>query len=214
MKNYKRLDFMKRKMLILFLCSVMLMVGVCGCSNKTEEQSSSSSQVIHVDGTFDIEEVRKNINIKGYQFEIPIKLKDLEKGLTYEMNDYHSDSVRGVDIFKDGELFFEAAVDGAEKKTKHASIYNIIIEESDTSIDGIIPTVTTKEEVLKRYGEPRKIELFDNRGVEEEKYRYGEYELLENLKTGDYPKAKTFTVVFGTDGIVKRVIICYKTKDN
>ena len=39
-------------------------------------------------------------------------------------------------------------------------------------------------------------------------------ELLENLKAGDYTNAKTVTVVFGTDGIVKRVIICYKTKDN
>ena len=73
MKNYKWVDFMKRKMLSLFLCSVILVGGVCGCSNKTEEQSSSS-QVVHVDGTFDIEEVRKNINIKGYQFEIPIHL--------------------------------------------------------------------------------------------------------------------------------------------
>lgn len=205
---------MKRRILGLFLCSVILAGAACGCSNKTEEQSSSSSQVVHVDGTFDIEEVRKNINIKGYQFEVPIKLKDLEKGLKYEMNDYHSDSVRGVDIFKDGELFFEATVDGAEKKTKHASIYNIVVEESDTSIDGITPTVTTKEQVLKRYGEPRKIEFFDNRGVEEEKYRYGEYEPFANVKAGDYPKAKAFTVIFGTDEIVKQVIIYYKTKEN
>ncbi len=205
---------MKRKILGLFLCSVILVGAACGCSAKTEEQSSSRSQVVHVDGTFDIEEVRKNINIKGYQFEMPIKLKDLEKGLEYEMNDYHSDSVRGVDIFKDGELFFEAAVDGAEKKTKHASIYNIVIEESDTSIDGIIPTVTTKEEVLKRYGEPHKIELIDNRGIEEEKYWYGEYKPFENVKAGDSPKAKSLSIVFGENNIVNRVIIYYKETDN
>ena len=205
---------MKRKILSVFLCSVILSGSACGCSNKTEEQSSSSSQVVHVDGTFDIEEVRKNINIKGYQFEVPIKLKDLKKGLKYEMNDYHSDSVRGVDIFKDGELFFEAAVDGAEKKTKQASIFNITIEESDTSIDGITPTVTTKEEVLKRYGEPHKIELIDYRGIEEEKYWYGEYKPFENIKAGDSPKAKSFSVVFGENNIVNRAIIYYKEKEN
>ena len=204
---------MKRKILSLFLCSMMLVGSVCGCSNKTEVPSSSS-QVVHVDGTFDIEEVRKNINIKGYEFEVPIKLKDLEKGLKYEMNDYHSDSVRGVDIFKDGELFFEAAVDGAEKKTKQASIFNITIEESDTSIDGITPTVTTKEEVLMRYGEPHKIELIDNRGIEEEKYWYGEYKPFENIKAGDSPKAQSFSVVFGENNIVDRAIIYYKTKEN
>ena len=41
---------MKRKILSLFLCSVMLMGSVCGCESKTDEQSSSS-KVVHVDGT-------------------------------------------------------------------------------------------------------------------------------------------------------------------
>ena len=77
---------MKRKILSLFLCSVMLMGSVCGCESKTDEQSSSS-KVVHVDGTFDIEEVRKNINIKGYEFIVPQKLSELDNGLTYEFVD-------------------------------------------------------------------------------------------------------------------------------
>ena len=77
---------MKRKILSVFLCSLMLAGGICGCGHDDDSNinSDSSSQVVHVDGTFDIEEVRKNINIKGYHFEVPMKLEDLEKGLKYE----------------------------------------------------------------------------------------------------------------------------------
>ena len=117
---------MKRKILSLFLCSVMLMGSVCGCESKTDEQSSSS-KVVHVDGTFDIEEVRKNINIKGYHFEVPMKLKDLEKGLKYEfVGEEFDDGLYKVVISDDNELILESLAADVHKISKKAYLYNVV----------------------------------------------------------------------------------------
>lgn len=93
---------MKRKTLILFLCSMMLVGSVCGCNSKTEEQSSSSEVVSAADesseaeenkddesfeynGTFNEEvfnHIIQDINLKGVKVSMPCTLANLEDGVT------------------------------------------------------------------------------------------------------------------------------------
>ena len=148
---------MKRKILSLFLCSIMLAGSACGCSNKTEEQSSSS-QVVHVDGTFDIEEVRKNINIKGYEFIVPQKLSELDNGLTYEFVDEEfGDGFYEVEISDNSGVILCSIAENAHKKSNKAFLFNIALKDSNSNVIGITPLVSTKEDVLKKFGEPDEI---------------------------------------------------------
>ena len=93
---------MKRKILCLFLCSVMLVGSVCGCNSKTDKPSSSSEVVSTVDesneitenkddenfeynGTFNEEVFRhiiQDINLKGVKVSMPCTLADFEDGVT------------------------------------------------------------------------------------------------------------------------------------
>ena len=93
---------MKRKILSLFLCSLMLTGSVCGCESKNDKPSSSSEVVSTIDesneitenkadesfeynGTFN-EEVFKHIiqdiNLKGVKVSMPCTLADFEDGVT------------------------------------------------------------------------------------------------------------------------------------
>lgn len=93
---------MKRKILRLFLCSLMLTGSVCGCNSKTDKPSSSSEVVSTVDesneitenkddesfeynGTFNEEVFRhiiQDINLKGVKVSMPCTLADFEDGVT------------------------------------------------------------------------------------------------------------------------------------
>ena len=93
---------MKRKILCLFICSLMLVGSVCGCESKNDKPNSSSEVVSTVDdsneitenkddenfeynGTFN-EEVFKHIiqdiNLKGVKVSMPCTLANLEDGVT------------------------------------------------------------------------------------------------------------------------------------
>mgnify|MGYP003490795633 CR=1 FL=1 len=93
---------MKRKILCLFLCSMMLTGSVCGCESKSDKPSSSSEVVSTVDesneitenkddesfeynGTFNEEVFRhiiQDINLKGVKVSMPCTLADFEDGVT------------------------------------------------------------------------------------------------------------------------------------
>lgn len=93
---------MKRKILCLFLCSLMLTGSVCGCESKTDKPSSSSEIVSTVDesneitenkddesfeynGTFNEEvfnHIIQDINLKGVKVSMPCTLADFEDGVT------------------------------------------------------------------------------------------------------------------------------------
>ena len=93
---------MKRKILSLFLCSMMLIGSVCGCNSKTDKPSSSSEVVSTVDesseaaenkgdesfeynGTFNEEvfnHIIQDINLKGVKISMPCTLANLEDGVT------------------------------------------------------------------------------------------------------------------------------------
>ena len=93
---------MKRKILCLFLCSLMLTGSVCGCESKNDKPSSSSEVVSTVDesneitenkddesfeynGTFNEEvfnHIIQDINLKGVKVSMPCTLADFEDGVT------------------------------------------------------------------------------------------------------------------------------------
>ena len=93
---------MKRKILCLFICSLMLTGSVCGCESKNDKPSSSSEVVTTVDesseitenkddesfeynGTFNEEVFRhiiQDINLKGVKVSMPCTLADFEDGVT------------------------------------------------------------------------------------------------------------------------------------
>ena len=194
---------MKRKILSLFLCLVMLIGSVCGCESKTDEQSSSS-KVVHVDGTFDIEEVRKNINIKGYEFIVPQKLSELDNGLTYEFVDEEfGDGFYEVEISDKSGVILCSIAENAHKKSKKALLYNIALNDSDSNVIGITPWVSTKEDVLKKFGEPDEIkeaDLIDKKLVA---YIYGNREEANYYQT----KGKFMNITFNDEDIVESIVI-------
>ena len=93
---------MKRKILCLFICSLMLTGSVCGCESKNDKPSSSSEVVSTVDesneitenkddesfeynGTFNEEvfnHIIQDINLKGVKVSMPCTLADFEDGVT------------------------------------------------------------------------------------------------------------------------------------
>ena len=93
---------MKRKILCLFICSLMLTGSICGCESKNDKPSSSSEVVSTVDesseitenkndesfeynGTFNEEVFRhiiQDINLKGVKVSMPCSLADFENGVT------------------------------------------------------------------------------------------------------------------------------------
>ncbi len=125
---------------------------------KAEVQSEISEPE---QGKFDIEYVRKQINIKGQPFEIPMALKDLKDGWTWkehENSHYSADGSGLAYIYYNGKEMFVAGLenyfDGAKD---NGIIYNLTIETDDCSIDSLIPFKSTKQDVIDRYGKPVEI---------------------------------------------------------
>lgn len=93
---------MKRKILCLFICSLMLTGSVCGCKSKNDKPSSSSEVVTTVDESSDVKESKadesfeyngtfneevfkhiiQDINLKGVKVSMPCTLADFENGVT------------------------------------------------------------------------------------------------------------------------------------
>lgn len=114
--------------------------------SKAEAQSKISESE---EGTFDIEYVRKQINIKGQAFEIPVALKDLKDGWTWkehENSHYSADGSGLAYIYYNGEEMFVAALENYFDGAKDDGIiYNTTIETDDCSIDSLIPFKSTKQ---------------------------------------------------------------------
>ena len=155
---------MKNKIILLTLCAVMTGMVFSGCKNENIEAADTGAANSaaaddntaqgEANGTFDIETVRKNIVIKGQPFEVPIVLKDLSNGWTWEENENSKWCDEGLGlatIFYNEEEMFIAGVenyyDGSEEK---GIIYNLTVETGDSSIDGLIPLLSTKQEVISR----------------------------------------------------------------
>ncbi|MDE7231180.1 MAG: hypothetical protein K2N56_11930, partial [Oscillospiraceae bacterium] len=141
---------MKKLLLPVILSAILLSFPACG----TVEEPPFSDNTVKTG--FDMDRIRKNIIVKGEHFEIPVKLNELADGLTYELWD--EDPFEGrtaADIFRNGDELCTVGVmncyAGAEGESE---IYYISLNDSECSADGIVPLITTKQEVLDKYGEP------------------------------------------------------------
>lgn len=56
--------------------------------------------------------------------------------------------------YNGNEMYIAALENFFPDKPKESIIYNLTIETDDCSIDGLVPLKSTKQEVVKRYGEP------------------------------------------------------------
>ncbi len=191
------------------LCAVLaaaLACGLCGCS-KDEERISEpeSSDFSYSEDGFDIEAVRKDIVIKGQTIEIPVKLKDIPKGWSYKLYDkddvYLKDDLFMANMFYNDEKMYVATLEQYnEKKPKESIIFNLTIYDSDCSIGGLIPQMSTKQDVVSKYGDPTKI---SSNGT----YEYGIVN-GEN-KVGGRINDHSISVKFDENDIIKSISITY-----
>ncbi len=139
-------------------------MAFAGCKNENIEAAdtgSVDSAAEDGNGTFDIETVRKNIVIKGQPFEVPTVLKDLSDGWTWkesETTKWRDEGLGFAHIYYNEEEVFVAGVENYYEGTEEKGIiYHFTIEADDSSIDGLTPLKSTKQDVIEKYGEPDEV---------------------------------------------------------
>ena len=144
----------KAKRLVALMLAASMLCGIAGCTKEPSESPADindTSIELSNDNDeigFDIDRVRKSIIIKGQTIEIPVKLGEIPEGWSYKLYDEK-------DIYlRDNEMYIAALENFFPDKPKESIIYNLTIETDDCSIDGLVPFKSTKQEVVKRYGEP------------------------------------------------------------
>ena len=195
----------KSKIIISLLVMGAMLCGITACDNGQLQISADVSENPDESG-FNIERVRKNIVIKGQTIEVPTKLGDIQSGWSYELYDekdvYLTQNQFLATMFYKGEEMYIAALENYEKgKAEESIIYNLTIYDSDCSIDGLVPYLTTKQDVVEKYGEP----LPD---VSRDNYYY--YGLVngEN-KLGGRLNDHAIGIRFAEDDTVKSISITY-----
>lgn len=197
-----------KKIFALLLCTLISVCAFAGCGQNgiTESEQSGSSSVVMADGTFDIEAVRNSINIKGHKFTVPQKLSELEDGLKYEFVDEEfDDGLYMVEISDENGLVLKVIARNAHKKSKKAFFCNIGIEDSDSDVAGIIPFLSTKEDVLKKFGEPDNKQKTSIITEEKEFYYYG----FRESDNGYTYEGKFMTITFSSSDIVEAITVNY-----
>ena len=190
--------------LLTFVITAMILFG-CGQDPAPANEDTPTASLTMVEGTFNIEAVRNSLIIKGYRFSVPQKITDLDEGLTCKFIDEEFDNaLYQVEIYDQNGLVMRTLARNAHNKSKKAELYNIAVEGSDSSVAGIVPTVTTAEEVLKQFGEPATI--IDNRSEGRDLiYKYGQH----NVQPGYQTPGKFMNVIFDQSGVVKTIIVQY-----
>lgn len=170
----------KGKRLVALMLAASLLCGIAGCTKEPSDSPadiSDASVELSNDNDeigFDIERVRKNIIIKGQTIEIPVKLGEIPEGWSYKLYDekdvYLRDNQFLATMYYNGNEMYIAALENFfPDKPKESIIYNLTVYDSDCSIDGLVPSETTKQEVVKRYGEPVSKAVYNGCDY----YRYG-----------------------------------------
>lgn len=163
---------MKKLSIMVTVLAAMLMLVSCGKpSNDLVPKGSESSQVVSEESSkkkFDIDEVGKNITVKGHKIQLPIRLGDFPNGWTYKEHGDPIGKLQSFDIYFENEFIITISAENfVEGKEKDAILFNVGLETDDCSVDGIIPNKTTIDEVIEKYGEP------DNMTQEKDIYYYG-----------------------------------------
>lgn len=170
----------KAKRLVALMLAASMLCGIAGCTKEPSESPADindTSIELSNDNDeigFDIDRVRKNIIIKGQTIEIPVKLGEIPEGWSYKLYDekdvYLRDNQFLATMYYNGNEMYIAALENFfPDKPKESIIYNLTIETDDCSIDGLVPFKSTKQEVVKRYGEPVSKAVYNGCDY----YRYG-----------------------------------------
>lgn len=202
----------KSKRVVALMLAASMLCGIAGCTKEPSDSPadiSDASVELSNDNDeigFDIDRVRKSIIIKGQTIEIPVKLGEIPEGWSYKLYDekdvYLRDNQFLATMYYNGNEMYIAALENYNKnKPEESIIYNLTIYESDCSIDGLVPSETTKQEVVKRYGEPLS-------GVGNEHYYYYGIVNGEN-KTGGRLNDHSIGVRFTEDNLIKSISITY-----
>ncbi len=203
---------MKNKIVLLTLCAVMAVMVFAGCKNENIEAAdtgSVDSAAEDSNGTFDIETVRKNIVIKGQPFEVPTVLKDLSNGWTWKENENSKLCDEGLGLasiyYNEEEMFIAGVENYYEGTEEKGIIYNLTIETDDSSIDGLIPLKSTKQEVIEKYGQPDKVKQMEEPFIDG--YYYGTTN--DDNTIGGRINEQRINIKFTEEGIVKIISITY-----
>lgn len=220
-KSKHRFD-KKGKRAVALLTATALSCGFTGCSknetsaptNSAQNVSQSTSQSgldsISEQTSFDIEVVRKSLIVKDVPFELPKRIGDLDGAWTYKKRETHYVDDTGLaDFYYNGKEMFVAGIgDFKEGKEDDGFIYDIALESDDCSIGGITPNISTNADVLKKYGNPAKINIYEERGLY--RYIYGTQD--SNQEMFKIEHSQMFTVVFYAENdVVQGVRVVYNT---
>ncbi len=205
---------MKRPLLLL-LCCVLTGTAVSCLSDgsgkyKTPVEMPPKVEPYTVEeGTFDVNAVRSNINLKGMHFDLPQPLSDLDKGWSYELydrKDYGLEEGSGCArlLYKGDEvatISLENCYTGKEGKSV---IYSVSIRNSDCSIYGIIPLETKAEDVERLLGAPDEEQKTDDPFMHV--YSYG---IINGTDSNGVVRGQSIVVDLNEKGIVDFVKITY-----
>lgn len=193
------------KRAIAFTLAALLLCGIAGCTKDPSEPTDVSDSNDKTD--FDIDRIRKSIIIKGQTIEIPAKLKDLPKGWTYKLYDekdvfLKDDQYLATMFYNDEEMYIATLENYKKNKPKESIIYNLTIYDNDCSIDGLSPSLSSKQEVESKYGQPIKISEYDS-------YIYG---VVEKSSMAGRLNEQSINIKFNDD-IITSISITYADLD-
>ena len=202
----------KSKRVVALMLAASMLCGIAGCTKEPSDSPadiSDASVELSNDNDeigFDIDRVRKSIIIKGQTIEIPVKLGEIPEGWSYKLYDENDVYLREnqflATMYYNGNEMYIAALENYNKnKPEESIIYNLTIYESDCSIDGLMPQLSTKQDVIDKYGEPLS-------GVGNEHYYYYGIVNGEN-KTGGRLNDHSIGVRFTEDNLIKSISITY-----
>lgn len=200
------------KRAVALMLAASMLCGIAGCTKEPSDSPadiSDASIELSNDNDeigFDIDRVRKNIIIKGQTIEIPVKLGEIPEGWSYKLYDEKDVYLRenqflATMYYNGNEMYIVALENFFPDKPKESIIYNLTIYESDCSIDGLMPQLSTKQDVIDKYGEPLS-------GVGNEHYYYYGIVNGEN-KTGGRLNDHSIGVRFTEDNLIKSISITY-----
>ena len=202
----------KSKRVVALMLAASMLCGIAGCTKEPSDSPadiSDASVELSNDNDeigFDIDRVRKSIIIKGQTIEIPVKLGEIPEGWSYKLYDekdvYLRENQFLATMYYNGNEMYIAALENYNKnKPEESIIYNLTIYESDCSIDGLMPQLSTKQDVIDKYGEPLS-------GFGNEHYYYYGIVNGEN-KTGGRLNDHSIGVRFTEDNLIKSISITY-----
>lgn len=197
---------MKHKNIAGIICFSILTAFLFGCGKTDHANSGQNDTSVNIeDGGFHFELVAESILIKGHHFTLPQKLSELEDGLTYEfIGEEFDDGLYEVEISDAQGVILRSLADNAHHKNGKAFLYNIAIEDSESSVAGITPHITTVDEVIDVFGEPGEIvSAYEDDSIKV--YKYGTHSKKSSYRSG----GNFINIQFNGEGIVELIVVNY-----